>query len=72
MGKLLKKSLGRTMFAPTICVANAITTAKTACTRVIQKATLPIQEKADKGVCKPQADSEENERFRRTGLKSQT
>ena len=31
----------------------------TVCTSNSQKATLQIQEKAIKGVCKPQADSEE-------------
>ena len=41
-------------------VANATIITSTACTRDIQKTyALHVQEKADKGVCKPQADSEE-------------
>ena len=46
------------MFAPTICAANAELLRQPSTQESVRKAALQVQEKADKGVCKPQADSE--------------
>ena len=59
MGKLLEKDIGRTMFAPTICVANAIIITSTICTRDIQKSSIASTGKGRQGRLQAQADSEE-------------
>ncbi len=50
--------IGRTMFAPTICVANAVKATKTVCTSDIQKACTASTGKGNYRRLQAQADSE--------------
>ena len=52
--------------------ANAVSKQKPSPKQTPGISTQHIQEKANKSVCKPKADSERNERFRRTGFGSET